>query len=134
MKLAQPAAWFRAAAQRLDAAKLLFQHSMYIDAAYLGGYVVECSIKGHILGRVPMRRRQQYIQSQFRGKKAHDFEHLWQISRNQGVSIPVRIVEHVRWSAWSTDLRYAAGLGDREEAAEVIKAGEVVLKWARNNA
>ena len=56
MKLSHPFSWFRAAAQRLDAAKLLFQHSMYIDATYLGGYVVECSIKGNILGRVPTQK------------------------------------------------------------------------------
>ena len=133
MKLSHPSTWFRAAAQRLDAARLLFQHSMYIDAAYLDGYVVECAIKGYILGRVPIQRRQQFIQAKFRSKKAHDFEYLWQISRNQGASIPVRIVEHIRRSAWSTDLRYAAGLGDRDDAAEVLSAGEAVLKWARNN-
>jgi len=73
MRLAQPATWFRAAAQRLDASRLLWQHSMYIDATYLGGFVVECAIKG------------------------------------------------------------LAGLGDRDEAAELLSSGEAVLTWARNN-
>ena len=75
-----------------------------------------------------------FVETKFRGNKAHDFEYLWQISRNQGVNFPVRVIEHIRRSAWSTDLRYAAGLGDRDEATEVLAAGEVVLKWARNSA
>ena len=133
MKLSQPATWFRAAAQRLDAAKLLFEHSMYIDAAYLGGYVIECAIKGFLPGRVPLRRRQEFVETRFRGKKSHDFEYLWQISRQLGANIPVRIVEHLRRGAWTTDLRYVAGLGDRDEAAELLSSGEEVLALARNN-
>jgi HEPN domain-containing protein len=134
MKLAHPVTWFRASAQRLEAAHLLFRHAMYVDATYLAGYVVECSIKGFIVTRVPVQRRTRFVQTQFRSARAHDFEYLWKIARQLGATVPVRIVERVRTSAWSTDLRYTSGLGDRDDASEVIEAGEEVLRWARSSA
>jgi len=38
-----------AAGQRLEAARALFHGGLTLDAQYLGGYVVECSIKAVIL-------------------------------------------------------------------------------------
>jgi hypothetical protein len=134
MNLIRVSTWFRAATQRLHAARVLFSNSMYIDATYLGGYVTECAVKGYLLARVPERRRRRFIEERFRGAKAHDFVFLSWLATVNGARLPHRIIKGMRTIAWSSDLRYAVGLGDSEEAAEVIRIGEEVLIWARSNA
>lgn len=134
MSLAKPVSWFRAAGQRLEAASLLLDHSIYIDAAYLGGFVVECAMKGFIIARVPPAKRRKYVETRFRGQRAHDFEYLLYLARELHAVIPIKVVEHLRQSSWSIDLRYTAGLGNRDEAIELFEAGEETLAWARSNA
>ncbi|MGQ0632985.1 MAG: HEPN domain-containing protein [Planctomycetaceae bacterium] len=134
MTLLRVTTWLRAATQRLHAARVLFDDSLYVDAAYLGGYVVECAIKGYVLARVPMNQRRQYIEERFRSARAHDFVYLQWLAAKRGSPLPARIVERVRRIVWSTDLRYTVGLGDHDEAQEIITSGEQVLEWARNNA
>ena len=43
----------KAAAARLSAADVLLDNSKYLDATYLAGYVVECSLKALLLSYVP---------------------------------------------------------------------------------
>jgi HEPN domain-containing protein len=45
----------RIAEQRLAAAELLLEHQFYLDAVYLAGYTVECSLKALILRWTPRR-------------------------------------------------------------------------------
>lgn len=133
MNLLKVSTWFRAATQRLRAARVLFDESLYIDASYLGGYVSECAIKGYLLSYVPLQRRKRFIEENFRRAKAHDFAYLRWLALSTGVPLPTRIVERVRAISWSTDLRYSVGLGDRDETVEIIEIGDEVLTWAQNN-
>lgn len=41
--------FLRAAAQRLEAAKVLYRETFNLDAQYIGGYAVECALKALIL-------------------------------------------------------------------------------------
>jgi hypothetical protein len=134
MSLAKPVSWFRAAGQRLEAANLLLDHAIYIDAAYLGGYVVECAFKGFIIARVLPAKRRKFVETRFRGQRAHDIEYLLNLARQLHAVIPIKVVERLRQCSWSTDLRYTAGLGNRDEAIELLDAGEETLTWARSDA
>lgn len=43
----------KASAQRLTAAETLLREKLTLDAQYIGGYTVECSLKSLILHRTP---------------------------------------------------------------------------------
>src|SRR5260370_32384367 len=67
----------RAAAQRLRAAELLFDHNFHLESIYIAGYVVECALKALILKRTPQNRyRTVWKQITEVGSKGHDFEYL----------------------------------------------------------
>ena len=51
--------FMRAASQRYTAAELLLREGLNLEAMYLAGYVVECSLKALILAHTPQRRRKQ---------------------------------------------------------------------------
>lgn len=134
MQLARVVTWFRIGSQRQAAAKLLFEHGFYIDAAYLGGYVVECALKGFVLAHVAESRRRQFVDDHFSGAKAHKLEYLGWLASTVHASVPGRIIDRLRQVSWSTDLRYVPGIGSRKDAVRIIETGEVLLKWARDNA
>ena len=54
-----PKAFWRAASQRLEAANLLLESGIFLDAVYLAGYAVECALKALILERTPAARRRE---------------------------------------------------------------------------
>jgi hypothetical protein len=68
-------AYRRAASQRREAAVILMRHSKHLDAVYLGGYAVECSLKALLLARMPQRQRETLL-STFRGRPGHDVARL----------------------------------------------------------
>jgi len=47
----------RVAAQRLISAETLLREKLTLDAQYLGGYAVECSLKALILEQTPESQR-----------------------------------------------------------------------------
>jgi len=68
--------FFKAGLQRLNAAEALYDiGGLELDALYLGGYAIECSMKAMILKNVPHSKRQQFLKH-FSGQTAHDIEFL----------------------------------------------------------
>ncbi len=127
--------FLRAATQRLAAARVLHNAGLYRDAVYLGGYAPECSLKAMLLSRVPSGDRESYIRDRFRGRIAHDFDHLAARIRGLGVNVPKPIIEAMReLEPWSIDMRYDPGLGDEGESADFLKAAETILRWAERGA
>jgi HEPN domain-containing protein len=121
----------RAAQQRLAAAELLFTHDFYLDAIYLAGYTVECSLKALILRRTP-RGDFEAMNEQLTevGAKGHDLEYLKKILKKQlrggGRSDREALgALAVHWKAlitWSTDLRYEVRKVRRREAEHYLDA------------
>lgn len=123
--------FLRAARQRAVAANVLLRDSQFRDATYLGGYVIECSLKSLILSRVPPRQRETFVTERFHGRRAHDFTLLVELVILQGQSIPSEILRTLSRAAsiWSVDLRYTPGRGRADEAAALLAAGQLVMKW-----
>src|SRR4051794_10616300 len=61
----------RAAAQRLTAAETLLRGKVTLDAQYVGGYTVECSLKALILEFTPKNDRPHKLRSISTGAKMH---------------------------------------------------------------
>jgi hypothetical protein len=125
--------YIRAAAQRLVAVEFLFGAALYFEAIYLGGYVIECSLKALILSRIPYRRREEYAASHFRGRSAHDFEALRVGLAEQGTEAPGEILRNLRRLQWSTNLRYEVGNFDEWETREFIAVAKQILRWAQRS-
>ena len=66
----------RAARQRLSTAEFLLGNRYNLDAMYLAGYAVECTLKALILDATPTGHRAETLRMISSGKKMHDTEVL----------------------------------------------------------
>ena len=123
--------FLRAGMQRLNAAEVLLRESLFRDATYLGGYVIECSLKSLVLTRVAVSDREQFTADRFHGRRAHDYTLLVDILIKQGQTMPAEIRHAIRLSGglWTVDLRYTPGRGRADEAEAVLAHGRLVLRW-----
>ena len=86
----------RAAGQRLAAAETLFAADLTLDAYYVGGYVVECSLKAMILEATPAAGRSHMLRRISRGASMHRYDVLRDVFR--GVGGRCRSSCRVAWS------------------------------------
>ena len=116
----------RAARQRITTAEFLLRHRYTLDAMYLAGYTVECSLKALIVELTPIADRPMTLTKIRSGRRMHDAEVLGGILKDLGQPIPLRLVKRLRRSGWSTSLRYEAGRRDTGETRAFLKtAGDV---------
>src|SRR5262249_6697073 len=132
----------RAAQQRLRAAWFLFQDEakrFNLDAIYLGGYSVECSLKAMILKRTAKNDYQPPREALTEvGALAHDFEYLKGILKERTVGRSARDREILgmitrsikRVSSWTTELRYQAHLVKSKEAEIFLQAAQNILDYS----
>jgi HEPN domain-containing protein len=125
----------RAADQRLATAEFLLEHDFELDAVYLAGYAVECSLKALILRWTPQRELAAMLERLTEaGAKGHDFEYLKGIVKDcrGGREKPDREVLGALGGllpvvmSWSTDLRYEAGTIPAREAARFLAAARAI--------
>ena len=123
--------FYRAAKQRFDDASLLYELERTTASIYLAGYSVECMLKALILSTVPSRREGEILQL-FRGVRAHDYDWLMAIYReNGGTRILHDLVAHfMRVSAWSTDMRYSPARIEISEAKVFLDSVNEINQWA----
>ena len=62
----------KAAAQRLTAAEALHREKLTLDAQYLGGYAVECSLKALILELTPPADKADKLKERSAGAECID--------------------------------------------------------------
>lgn len=126
--------FLRAAKQRLTSAELLLAAGMGLDATYLAGYAVECSLKALLLARTP-RRAWHSVERAFQGKGGHNLERLKALLERRGVSFETQLVQHLRIvSTWNTDLRYEVGKIPEVDAQRFVDAVREILKWSQRTA
>lgn len=119
----------RVALQRLTTAEFLLRARLTLDAQYLGGYAVECSLKALILQVAPSRemsRRRKRISS---GAKMHRPEILLGVLRDGGVALPAHLAKRMRRFDWHTDLRYETGRRDTGETVGFLKTVRAIYDW-----
>jgi hypothetical protein len=123
--------FYRCAYQRFDDAQLLLHAHRTTGAVYLAGYVVECILKTLVLSGVPSRRAKNVLQA-FRGHRAHDYEWLRALYRQDDGPDPPRDVRisFTLVNRWSTDLRYSTEITKERDAQRFLKATEAILTWA----
>jgi HEPN domain-containing protein len=115
----------RAAKQRLTTAEFLMQHRYTLDAYYLNGYVIECSLKSLILHLTHEADQEKQLER----IKSHNYETLKERLKEFGVLIPLGLLKRFRRFPWSTDLRYETGRKPMGETRGFIKTALRVLNW-----
>lgn len=130
-----PKSFWRAASQRLQAANLLLQSDFFIDAVYLGGYVVECALKALILERTPAARRREVCRELTSGSRSHNFDVLIASLRARGCSPPRKVSGFLNSlnEEWSTDLRYTGALIPEREAEQFLERVKSVYEWVHRS-
>jgi HEPN domain-containing protein len=127
----------RASEQRLKAAELLFEHAFYLEAIYIGGYAIECTLKQLILSRTPRNQHRLMLEKLTKvGAKGHDFEYLRGILESPPMNCfpPDDVAKLLgRVSTWSTELRYEVGAMKFEEADRFLKGVRRVRDWAERS-
>ena len=88
----------QAAGQRFTTAQFLLENRYNLDAMYLAGYTVECTLKALILEITPVVDRQKTLKKISSGKKMHDPEILGGILKDLGKPIPLDLVKRFRRS------------------------------------
>ena len=117
----------RAAGQRLAAAEELFAAGFNLDAQYIGGYVVECSLKALILHDTPdAERPAMFRRLTESGGKMHRYDVLRGILGEVGSTLPVPLSRRLRRFDWSTGLRYEFGRADTGETRGLLKTAKAI--------
>jgi hypothetical protein len=119
----------RAAGQRLIAARTLLAQNLTLDAQYLGGYTVECSLKALILHRTPEAEKAGKLRLISSGANMHRPERLLGELRNVGVVLPAAIARRMRRFDWATDLRYETGRKPTGETVGFLKTVDAIYEW-----
>lgn len=119
----------RVAGQRLTAAETLLREKLTLDAQYIGGYTVECSLKALILDRTPPAVKLMTLKKITAGAKMHRPDVLLGELRTLGVLLPLTLAKRLRRFDWTTDLRYETGRRDTGETNGVLKTAKAVYDW-----
>jgi hypothetical protein len=119
----------KAAAQRLTSAEALHRAKLNLDAQYLGGYTVECSLKALILHLTPDADKPYKLKLISAGAKMHRPDVLFGELKNLGVSLPLVLVKRMRRFDWTTDLRYETGHRDTGETIALLNTVKAIYDW-----
>jgi HEPN domain-containing protein len=118
------------AAQRLDAAGEIFEIlRRSLEAQYIGGYSVECSLKALILEKTSEPDRTAMLGKLTRGSRHHRPEVLLDQLRQLGIALPPEIAKRMRRFDWTTDLRYETGRKDTGETNALLKTARAIYQW-----
>lgn len=119
----------KAAAQRLTTAETLLRVGITLDAQYLGGYTVECSLKALILELTAPADRPDMLRKITAGAKMHRPDILLGELRDRGVALPLDLARRMRRFEWTTDLRYETGRRDTGETTAFLRTAKTLLDW-----
>ena len=122
----------KAAAQRLLAAEALLRAKLPLDALYIGGYTIECSLKALILELTSVPKRAETLGKISSGAKMHRPDILLGELRKLGAPpLPLEIARRLRTGRfdWATDLRYETGRRDTGETTAFLKSAKSIYDW-----
>ena len=96
----------RAADQRLTTAQFLLRHKYNLDAMYLAGYAIECSLKALIIQVTAPPDLSDTIAKITSGSRMHRAEVLIGELRDRGVVLPPQLAKRLR----KFDLEYGLAI------------------------
>lgn len=122
--------FLKVALQRLVAAeKIMDKLRLSLEAQYIGGYSVECSLKSLILARTAGPDQPSMLEKLTRGAINHRSEVLLDRLRDRGVVLTVDLAKRLRRFDWTTDLRYEIGRRDTGETNGLLKTARAIYEW-----
>lgn len=122
----------KAAAQRLTTAETLLREKLTLDAQYIGGYTVECSLKALIMEKTPEPDKRDQLRRITSGASMHRPDILLGELRRLGVALPLDLAKRMRRFDWSTDLRYETGRRDTGETIAFLNTAKAIYNWVEN--
>lgn len=120
----------KVAGQRLNTAEVLLRERLTLDAQYIGGYTVECSLKALILHVTPPPDRPDVLARITSGATMHRPDILLGKLRDLGILLPPEVAKRMRRFDWTTDLRYESGRRDTGETIAFVRTAKAVYDWA----
>ena len=125
-----PRDFLKVAAQRLAAAELIAElTNLGLEAQYIGGYSVECSLKALILEKTPTTDRDNVLKLITRGAKYHRADVLIGMLRDREVTLTMTLVARMRRFQWDTNIRYEVGRRDTGETNGLLRTARMILSW-----
>ncbi len=121
-----------AAGQRLTTAETLLRARLTLDAQYLGGYTVECSLKALILHKTTDPDKPDMLKRITAGVKMHRSDILLGELRDLGIALPLEIAKRMRRFVWTTDLRYETGRRDTGETIAFLNTAKAIYDWVES--
>jgi hypothetical protein len=122
--------FLRVARQRFNAAEVLFDADLTLDAQYVAGYVVECAFKALIIKATAVADRPAKLIRITRGASMHTPETLLLELRNVGIRLTPEIAKRMRRFDWEVSLRYETGRRSRGETKGLLKTCTDIYTWA----
>lgn len=119
----------KAAAQRLTTAETLLREKLTLDAQYLGGYTVECTLKALILELTPALGKPDKLKRITSGASMHRPDVLLGELRDLGTALPLVLAKRMRRFDWTTDLRYETGRRDTGETTAFLSTAKAIYDW-----
>ena len=119
----------KVAGQRFIAAQSLLRENLTLDAQYIGGYTVECSLKALILYRTTDSDKQDMLKRITTGASMHQQDVLLGKLRELGVELPLVLTKRMRRYNWTTDLRYETGRRDSGETIAFLNTAKAIYDW-----
>jgi hypothetical protein len=130
MQPTTPRDFLKVALQRLTAAEeIMVSLRLTLEAQYIGGYSVECSLKALILEKTPEADRPDMLRRLTQGATYHRAEVLLDRLREQGVVLTVDLAKRMRRFDWTTGLRYETGRKDTGETNGLLRTARAIYEW-----
>jgi hypothetical protein len=121
----------KVAGQRLTTAETLLRQRLTLDAQYIGGYAIECSLKALILHSTPNADKPETLKLISSGSKMHRPDVLLGELRKLGVLLPLELAKRMRRVDWTTSLRYETGRLDTGETIGFLKTVKAIYDWVQ---
>jgi hypothetical protein len=120
----------KAALQRLTTAEAILDIlRITLEAQYLGGYTVECSLKALILEKTAAADRLNMLEKLTHGAASHRKEVLLGKLKELGVSLTPGLAKRMRKFDWTTALRYETGRLDTGETRALLRTARAIYDW-----
>ncbi|HEY7157178.1 MAG TPA: HEPN domain-containing protein [Gemmataceae bacterium] len=130
MQPTTPRDFLKVALQRLTAAEEIMETlRLTLEAQYIGGYSVECSLKALILEKTAEPDRPAMLDQLTHGATYHRPEVLLDRLRERGVFLTVELAKRMRRFDWRTDLRYETGRKDTGETNGLLRTARAIYEW-----
>ena len=132
MQPTTPRDFLKVALQRLNAAEeIMASLRLTLEAQYIGGYSVECSLKALLLEKTPEANRPAMLEALTHGATYHQAEVLLERLRQRGVVLTVELAKRMRRFDWTTGLRYEIGRKDTGETNGLLQTARTIYEWVK---